>query len=57
MKIRVRYLHVMSRTLFAVVADLSLSLAPIVVGANIEERLPLIFEKSADMGRYWARRW
>ena len=38
------YLHVISRTLFE--GGFSLSLV------NMEERLPLILEKSADIGRY-----
>ena len=38
------YLHVISRTLFDVGFSLSL--------VNMEDRLPLILEKSADMGRY-----
>ena len=38
------YLHLMRRTLFE--GGFSLSFA------NIEERLPLIFEKSAETGRY-----
>ena len=38
------YLHVISRTLLDVGFSLSL--------VNMEERLPLILEKSADMGRY-----